>query len=360
MMFHTDPIDRNALAAALAEKLHAAGHLRVPAWPPPAVKDAPVSRWILALQVVGGWLAALFLLGFLGTSAMLALRSATGWIIVGLLLSAGPAPFLMRTENTVLRQFLFVAALAGQGALFWGVSRLSDHGVLFDGMAFFLLALYEAVLLVWVAWMPHRLVAALAGCGAFAGSLVMAFPDVFLLLGGDWWAGVYWLAAGLLWLREPRWRASRHADAMTALAWALTLHSLVYALSRSFAYFVMKDIGFSFTLFLLPAGSAALAVLLARSLPRDGRNLAAVALLLVALALTWQAPVVGMGGVALALGFARGRLALMWIGGAVLVYGVSRFYYDLQLPLLDKSGLMALGGGLLLAVRALFGREERG
>jgi uncharacterized membrane protein len=49
----------------------------------------------------------------------------------------------------------------------------------------------------------------------------------------------------------------------------------------------------------------------------------------------------------------------MWLGGALLLFGVGRFYYDLRLTLLDKSGLMVLGGAALLAVRALLvGHEE--
>ncbi|MCL2345185.1 MAG: DUF2157 domain-containing protein [Desulfobulbus sp.] len=77
-----------------------------------------------------------------------------------------------------------------------------------------------------------------------------------------------------------------------------------------------------------------------------------------ALALTWQAPAAGMGGVALALGFARARVWLMWLGGAAQVWGIGHFYHDLQSSLLVKSGLMLLGGALLLAVRALLTREQ--
>jgi len=42
------------------------------------------------------------------------------------------------------------------------------------------------------------------------------------------------------------------------------------------------------------------------------------------------------------------------------VFAVGRYYYELQFSLLLKSGLMVLGGLLLLAVRALIaGREDR-
>jgi len=67
-----------------------------------------------------------------------------------------------------------------------------------------------------------------------------------------------------------------------------------------------------------------------------------------------------MGALVLIFGFARSRRWLMWLGGAMLVFAVGRYYYEMQLSLMLKSGLMLLGGLLLLAVRVLIlGREDR-
>jgi hypothetical protein len=341
---------------ALERELHAAGHLRPSAWP--AAASRPVSRWISGLQIVGGWVAAIFLLGFLGVGAVPLIHGATGWLVIGLLVSAGVAVPLMRVKGTIPRQFLLALALAGHGALIVGAAMLAERD---NGLPFLLLALYEAALLAWVAWLPHQLVAALVSGGALAAALMTTtFTGRLAFLsnqGVGWWAGLYWLAAGLLRLREPRWLPRRHANAVAALACALVLLSLGCALLQS-AHDLLGRWAFSrFDIGLLAAVNAVFILRLARPLPRDARYLAAVALLLAALGLTWNAPTVGMGGVALALGFARGRRWLMWLGGAALVFGISRFYYDLQLSLLYKSALMALGGGLLLAVRALFGKD---
>jgi hypothetical protein len=354
-------------AEALARELYAAGHLNAPEWP--AMADAaPESRWIAALQIGGGWLAAVFLLLFLGFGALWSIRDASGWIAVGLLLSAGVAAPMMRTQSAALRQFLFALSMAGHGALVVGIFMFNKHGDTGWAVAALAVALYEAVLLVWVAWPPHRLVAALLCCGALALALYLTMPGGWRTAKSGWWFGFYWLAACLLWLREPRWLSIRHAEAIMALAAALGLLSLIYALFLRSAHeffgtfhssaSASGSFGFSLSLLMLAAVNAVFIVLLARGLPRDMRHLGALALLLVALALTWKAPAVGMGAVALTLGFARGRAWLMWIGGAALVYGVGRFYYDLNLSLLHKSGLMALGGGLLLAVWALLGREN--
>jgi len=340
---------------ALARQLHAAGHLPDPAWPPVDAAQAPVSHWITALQIIGGWLAAIFLLGFLGAGATALIRSAAGWAVVGVLITAGIAWPLMRAKGTVLRQFLLVFALAGHGALIVGAGMFSERG---NGLPFLILALYEAALLVWVAWMPHRLVAALVGGGALVVALMATFSERFFFMPGfGWWAALYWLAAGLLWLQEARWLPRRHADVFAALACALALLSLGYALLQ-LPDFPGRSSFSNLDMCLLAAANAVLIVLLARPLLPNARYRIAIALLLAALALTWNAPAVGMGGVALALGFARGRPWLMWLGGAALAYGISRFYYDLHLTLLIKSGLMVLGGALLLAVRALFDGKD--
>lgn len=46
-------------------ELRADGYLRGESLPPPSF-EAGGSHWILALQVIGGWLAAVFMLLFLG------------------------------------------------------------------------------------------------------------------------------------------------------------------------------------------------------------------------------------------------------------------------------------------------------
>jgi hypothetical protein len=335
---------------ALLAELRAAGHLHGEVLPPP--DEAVVSRWILALQVGGGWLAAIFLLLFLGLGAAPLIEGAAGWLAVGLLMTALTGLLMGRVAGTVARQFLLVASLAGHGALLVGAG-LFDRGE--SGGSFLMVALYEFVLLFRVAWMPHRLVAALLGAGALAAAGYLALTPAFV----RYCAGVYWFAACLLWLAESRWQAQRHGEALYALACALTLLCLAYALGAFFsAEFFPWHPGFRSDTVLLSAVSVAFVLLQARSLWHDVRRLGALGLLLAALGVTWQAPAVGLGALALLFGFARGHRWLLWLGGAVLLFGVGRFYYDLQLTLLDKSALMALGGGLLLAVRALLGAQE--
>jgi hypothetical protein len=346
---------------SLLAELRAAGHLHGDVPPPAEAAEANVSYWILALQVIGGWLAALFMLLFLGMGAAPLIKGATGWIIVGLTMTALTGLLMMRVEGTVLRQFLLVASLAGHGALIVGAGDIGKGGsgsTIFT-LALLMLAVYEIALLLWVAWMPHRLIAALVA----AGALVIAGGVALSAEVARCWAGVYWLAACLFWLFEARCQAQRHGEACHALACALTLLCFAYALTGFlshdlFALDVMSK-KLRFDAALVCAVNMGLVLWLARPLLSNVRQLCGVFLLLAALGITWQAPAVGMGALALVFGFARSHRWLMWLGGALLLFGVGRFYYDLRLTLLDKSGLMVLGGAALLAVRALLvGHEE--
>lgn len=340
---------------SLLNELRASGHLRGEALlPPPA--ESGVSIWILALQVIGGWLAAIFMLLFLGVGAAPLIRGAASWVVVGLVTTALTGLWMRRIADsgggTVLRQFLLVASLAGHGALVVGAS---EFGKVESSAFFFMIAAYEIVLLLWVAWMPHRLVAALVGAGALVAAVDMAFSQQI----ARYWFGVYWFAVCLLWHQEKRWQAQRYGEAVKALACALTVLSFAYAVTGFFADDLFGGHESSrVDAVLISAVSIAFVLVLARPLRQTVRNLAAVVLLLAALGLAWQAPAVGMGSLALVFGFARGHRWLMWAGGTLLVFGVGHFYYDLQLSLLDKSGLMVVGGVLLLAVRGLIGGRE--
>ena len=68
-------------------ELRAEGFLRSESLPPLA-PEAGVSQWILALQMFGGWLAAVFMLLFLGMGAAPLVKGAANWIVIGLSVTA--------------------------------------------------------------------------------------------------------------------------------------------------------------------------------------------------------------------------------------------------------------------------------
>lgn len=335
-------------------ELRAEGFLRSESLPPLA-PEAGVSQWILALQMFGGWLAAVFMLLFLGMGAAPLVKGAANWIVIGLSVTALTGVLMGRvvhTGSTILRQFLLVASLAGHGALIVGAGLFGKEE---GSTSFFMIAIYETTLLLWVAWLPHRIVAALVGSAALLTAVDMAVSLGLV----RYWVGIYWFAVCLLWYRETTWQARSFGESAYALACALTLLCFSYALSGYFSHnlFGMHRT-FHFDAALSGAVNVAFVLILARPQLKNIRHLFAAVLLAIAIGMTWQAPAIGMGALALVFGFAHGHRWLMWLGGAMLVFGVGRFYYDLQLILLHKAGLMVLGGALLLVVRALICKPE--
>ena len=143
---------------ALLAELHARGDLAANA-PPPAPEHVE-SRWVLALQIAGGWLAAIFLLLFLGAGSAALIHSASGWLIIGVLLTTAAGFGLRRDGGPLYRQFLLALSLAGQGAVLFGLADWK-HGS--NHYHAYLFAAFEAAVFIAVPWAPHRLFAAWLG-----------------------------------------------------------------------------------------------------------------------------------------------------------------------------------------------------
>ena len=313
---------------------------------PPVPEESGVSLWVLALQVFGAWLAAIFMLLFLGLGAAPFIKGASSWVVLGLFATALSGFVLHHVAGVVGRQFLLVASLAGQGALFIGADMFGKS----DASVFFMIAAYEAVLLLWVAWLPHRLIVTLLGSSA----LVLAVGHEFSLTVARYVFSFYWLVVCALWVSEMRWKVGRYGEVLYALASGLSLSCAAFSLGGLFARgFVLWDKGGQNYSVAMSAVSILFVIYLCRPFIYSMRMLAATVLVVVVLAACWQAPAIGLGGLLLVFGFARGYRWLMWLGGSLLMIAVTHYYYDLQLDLLSKSGLMVFGGLLLLIVRYL-------
>ena len=349
----------NPRIASLEHELRQSGDWREPAMGSLALAlEAPEdvlaqSRWVLALQVVGAWVAALCVLAFLGFGVGALIKSASGWLVLGGGLTALCGFALTQMSGVVVRQFILAASLAGHGALLVGAGSLGSSA---EASAYFSIAAYEALLLFWVGWWPHRLVAALLVCLAPLCALLSLDATMFV----RYLPAGLWLVAVGLWLTESRWLALKRAAALEALAFCAGLVALWFAfLGRGW---VILFSGARATDLWLPAllcmVSLCALLWLARPCLRSVRLAVGLGLLLGALALAWQTPALAMGSFLLAVGVMRGRTMLAAFGGVVFVLALGKFYYDLNTTLLLKSGYLVLGGVLLLLARALLVSES--
>ncbi len=334
----------------LLDELRAAGHLTGDIAEPDG--ELAVSRWILALQAVGGWLASVFLLSFVALGAASFVKGGGGWLTIGMLATVLAGLGLRQARSTLLRQFLLPLSLAGQAAFAMGVAQLFKT----DASGWWLLALFEIAVCCAVPWPMHRFLAAISAVFLIQMALIrtLSMSHEEILFSG-WVQSVYWALACLLLSSELHWRTKPAAGVVAAFAAAFTVHCLA-SVSLPFAFELggsgwlrnMSGAGWG-----LPLVSFVCLAFLGRRIWNSSRGFLLLAALAGALAITWQSPGIGVGMTAMVLAFAHGHRWLVWAGGVITLIAIGRYYYFLPVDLLSKSGYLVLGGSLLLGVRQL-------
>lgn len=315
---------------------------------PPVPLEPP---WFVRLLLgFAGWLAALFLLGFVSTAMSWLLDSEMASIVAGLLL-CGAAWLMFRTTavNAFATQFALALSFAGQALFALGVFGTLGRS---QGLAepWLWVALQQAVLLAVMPSAVHRLWSAFAAATALYLALrdgAPAFLAPALMLAAAAWA----------WLHELRW--PRISAVLRPAAYGLVLALIFVELA---AGLFRPAIGLDAT----PPGRrtwgqllngavllAVVWVLLRRSGVRwPGK--ASVTLLagaLVVVLVSLAAPGIAAGTCLLLLGYAHGNAVLAGLGGAALLLYAAGYYYELDVTLLVKSQALAATGAALLALR---------
>lgn len=358
----------SAREQALWARLRATG---IVAGEPPADDDTP---WYLAaLAGVSAWLAAILLGAF-----FLTLFDDLWWTpALAFPIGAGCCVFALLVLRSVrgrefFEQFAIAASLAGQfliGIAFEHWSRdVGGHDPLEIGTANWHLVwtgvgLVALAMYVLARQRMHRFL-----CG-----LILAGALVFAVVGGE--RDLQGLPVPLMaWTMLLLWwrttTPDRWAPALPPLAWATSLMAVVFvwftgpdgglfddparaddSLARVFQVLVVP---------LLPVCAYWLWTRRAATVPA-GRRLPVLASAVVFGLLWWRAPGVAVCSCVSLIGFALYRPALLGVGVAGLGIYLVRYYYQLDVPLLEKSYWLVAGGAVLLAARSalpLLQREE--
>ena len=302
--------------------------------------------WYLAALVgVSAWIAALLLFGFFAALFDQLWRNGGTALVLGALCCASALALLrVARGGEFLGQGALALSLAGQILI-----GMALHDLVGDNLAWCGLGAVALLLYALGATPMHRFL-----CGAvFAAALVgfcteiddrgLALPLPVLA----------WAALVLWWWNEHRDGASAR---LSPMAWALSLAALLLAWFGNDGEFMHNDLDPAWRVGAQLATAALLPVTVAALLlPGDSRRHDVLLLLgAFALALLWlRAPGIAVG-LALALaGFATSRIALLVVGfGGVGVY-LLRYYYQLDVPLLQKAQWLALSGAALLLARSV-------
>jgi hypothetical protein len=314
----------------------------------PGNDQGPVIPWyLLVLQGIGGWLAALFLLGFLGLGFIQALDKPIIALVLGLLLIGGAFGLLLHQQSVFLEQLVLASSLAGQLLVAYAIAYwLDDINALFwVGM----LILHSA-LAVLMASQLHRIFSALfAGLSLFflgvETGAVYGIPPVVL--------GI----TCVFWLNEFHY--PQHRNALKSIAMGLTLGLLVMQYLIRFPELVEDSLAIAWFPHWLgewltgaALGYLAYRVIRVNPMALTGRALiiSAVTLVLLCLASSYAFGLT-QGAALIALGFAISHRIVMGLGVLSLLFSISTYYYRLDLTLLEKSFTLLILGLLFFAVR---------
>ena len=306
---------------------------------PPASTQTP---WYLQILLgVSAWIAAICLFGFLAVLVSDLLSNRPALLVLGLACCAGAIGLMRGASVEFLTQAAVPVSIVGQvliGAAAFGDFPDDVGGWLAVGFA------AGAMYALGPSWL-HRF-----ACGA---ALVIAACGVSGVVDK---LAVFAVEPLLAWGAALAW-ASRD-ERVAPLAWAFGLGTFVVDAGVGFLIAqghainpgtTAQTVSATFAAMLLPV--AALRLASERDLPRAPSVLLAIVGSM-ALAVLWQsAPGVAVGVAFALVGFAVDRPAVVVVGLAGAAACLARYYYQLDVTLLDKSGLLAGSGLLVLALR---------
>jgi len=317
----------------------------------PAADGGHTPWYIRLLLGIAGWLGSFGMLLFELLDA-----GPAGMVVTGIVLCAVATGLArIRGANDFLTQFAFAISLAGQAAVLLGVGQLSDESISSLAAATVLLG---AVLFVAVPQLGHRV-----WCAALAALALGWIGRSWLL----WQLAPLPLTALLAWLWLSEFERARFAAPKRAGGYGILFALLVmFTAAQWLPLSLLLDEPQS-TLavppLLLPAASAAYGLVLLGSVvlllrreevaldSAEGRS--AIALTLPLAAACYFAPGLSPFLLSLILGFANGNRVLQGLSVMALLLYLGRYYYLLDLTLLDKSLLLIALGAVLLCARFL-------
>jgi hypothetical protein len=345
--------------AALWSRLSARGLVRG-AVPAPAA-DAGV-WYIRAMIGIAAWIAALFLLAFIGLGVHDLLRTSGAKIVAGILSCGGAAAILRLARGAFVAQLGLALSLTGQGLFALGVLGWFRSRGMPGATETLLIAAFEALLVVVVPHFVHRVICAAAAAFAFSYALGAA---------GLGTLGLPVLAAAFVAVELDDARAARFPISWPAIGIGLAL-ALIAVLPVQLAPDDWRqgwlprqaepllgprfaDVAMGVVFF------GAAKWLVARSqIERRGVGYAGT----LAGALALSVASVWVPGLAAALlivfaGFATAQRPLMGLGMVALLAALSRYYYTLAATLLVKSAALLATAAVLFALWYALRRTAR-
>ncbi|MET0917072.1 MAG: DUF4401 domain-containing protein [Burkholderiales bacterium] len=345
---------------ALWQRLAEAG-LVTGATPAPA-GDGTV-WYIRAMLGAAAWIAAVFLLAFIGMALHDLVRTNVAKIVTGLVVCAGAAVMLRVATGPFAGQLALALSLTGQALFAFGMLNLFDRGRLQVAPAMFVVAAVEALLVIAVPNVVHRVICTIAAALALAYGLWSAGLGTL----GLPLAAAAFVVVELDEARLARWPRLYPAIGI-GLALAIAAILPVQAAGDEWSFWRTRDRDLFFGPRFADAAMGAVFFgaapwLLAKAGVARGTSpyVAAIAGALALALVSVGVPGLSAALLILLIGFATSQRLLTGLGTLALLAALARFYYALSATLLVKSAvLLAAAVALLLfwAVLRHAGKEN--
>lgn len=315
------------------------------------------SPWFVKILLgFSGWLAAIFLLAFLGTMFSFIFEKPLGSFICGVALLTAAYFLLIRVKNDFLENIAFVCSLAGQALLFYGIFELFEDS---ERLTMCVVIAVEVVLFILIPHFIHRLFTVSAAVASFlmlAGTYRLEFLASSILL----------LTFAYLSLQEFNFptRQEMVQAAIYGLVLVLIFFyiSLRYNLSGEFYLNdlsnpeFMAKISYWGGIGLLFITVIYCVISLSQRSKLTLNSKETLVLLVSALIFCFvgmNAHGVILSTVILICGFANSNRILQGLGITSLLFFTSQYYYSLNITLIEKSKHLFILGITLLVVRWL-------
>ena len=322
--------------------------------PAPETVELESPWYVKVLLGFSGWLAALFLLGFIGAGFSFIIQSSTASFITGGVMIGGAFAILRTQKSEFVEHLALAASLAGQALVVFAIFDFTKQNV---KMAWVLVALLQVPLAVIMPNFVHRVFSSFIAALAFSMALSsMGIPYVF--------SGVVMFLAAWFWLNE--FRFPQHMRKMRAIGYGLVLALILLkgtelsgqGITGWRSPLTLPEVWMQPWMGEVLAGVVTLYVVW-QLLQRYGQGLSgqlAITALLGTLligAVSLEARGITVGMVIVLLGFIGGNRVLQGLGVLSLLFYVSSYYYLLDATLFAKAQTLLILGLVLLAVRWL-------
>lgn len=311
-----------------------------------------INLWyVRVLQGFAGWLAAVFMLGFLGFGVAGLFEYPAATMLLGVVMNASVYVFFKTKNNSdFFEQMVLAFSLTGQFLFAFGLMELFGFK---ERQWLVMIGLYQVVLVFIMQNYLHRFLSTwFAIIALFWGFEYLVYSG----LGSALVAGLF----AWIWLTKAGWEAEK--DFYEPIGYALGVALLQLNIQSQFWLFDLmhhRHVESSWMMLNAPWVSATLnSVILIYFVSKVVKereialssNTGKLIVLGTVLLLFSALPVIGLSSalLVLLLGFSRQRIILMVMGGLALVGFVGWYYYSLNETLLFKSIVLIVIGLVLL------------